>query len=165
MNVLSLFSGVAGFEIGLIRAGMTVVAQCEIDKYAQGILQMQWPDVPCYEDVRDVTRERLDADGVGAIDVICGGWPCQPFSVAGKQAGKEDDRHLWPEVHRLIQECRPKWVIGENVSGFVTMALDDTISDLESEGYTARAMVIPACAVNAIHRRDRVWIVAYAETQ
>ena len=161
MNVLDLFSGIGGFSLGLERAGMTTVAFCEIEKYPRSILKKQWPDVPIYEDVRNVTAESLRADGITGIDVICGGWPCQPFSVAGKQAGKEDDRHLWPEVHRLIQELRPRWVIGENVSGFVNMALDDTIADLESEGYTTGQMVIPACAVNACHRRDRVWIVAH----
>ena len=121
--------------------------------------------MPVYEDVRKLTKEVLKNDGIGTVDVICGGFPCQPFSVAGKQRGKEDDRHLWPEMLRLIKEIRPTWVIGENVAGFITMALDDVLSDLEGEGYTCQAFVIPACAVGAIHRRDRVWIVAYADSK
>ncbi len=101
--------------------------------------------------------------GAGTIDLICGGFPCQPFSVAGKQRGEEDDRHLWPEMFRLIQEIRPRWVIGENVAGLINMGLDQVLSDLESEGYSCQTFIIPACAVNAPHRRDRVWILAYSE--
>ena len=163
LRVLDLFSGIGGFSLGLERTGgFETVALCEIEKYPQSILRKQWPDVPIYEDVRNVSAESLRADGITGIDVICGGWPCQPFSVAGKRDGTADDRHLWPEVHRLVAELKPRWVFGENVAGFVDMALDETISDLEAEGYEARATVIPACAVNAAHRRDRVWIVAHS---
>jgi len=97
------------------------------------------------------------------IDLLCGGFPCQPFSVAGQQKGKEDDRHLWPEMLRIIKESRPTWVIGENVAGFIKMALDDVLLDLETEGYTTQPFVIPACAVGGPHRRDRVWIIGYSE--
>jgi len=97
------------------------------------------------------------------IDLLCGGFPCQPFSVAGQQKGKEDDRHLWPEMLRIIKESRPTWVIGENVAGFIRMALDDVLLDLETEGYTTQSFVIPACAVGGIHRRDRVWVIGYSE--
>lgn len=158
MKVLDLFSGIGGFSLGLERAGMETVAFCEIEEYPRKILKKHWPHVPIFEDVRKLKGEQL-----GAIDVICGGFPCQPFSVAGKQRGKNDDRHLWPEMFRLLQETRPRWLIGENVAGFITMALDDVLSDLESEGYTCQTFIIPACAVGGIHRRDRVWIVANTE--
>jgi len=162
MNVLDLFSGIGGFSLGLHRAGMTTVAFCEIEPYPQAVLRKNFPGVPIYEDVRTLTAERLRTDGIDRIDVICGGFPCQPFSNAGKQRGTEDHRHLWPEMLRLVQECKPTWVIGENVAGFVNMALDDVSADLENAGYEVQPFVIPACAVGAPHRRDRVWILAYA---
>ena len=153
MKVLDLFSGIGGFSLGLERAGMETVAFCEIDKFCQKVLTKHWPDVPIFNDVRS-----LDYDGT--VDVICGGFPCQPFSVAGKQKGKDDDRHLWPAMFSLVQKYRPNWVIGENVAGLINMGLDNVLADLESEGYTTRTFVIPACAINAPHRRDRVWIIA-----
>ena len=156
MRVLDLFSGIGGFSLGLERAGMETVAFCEIDPFCQKVLKKHWPDVPIYDDVRT-----LDYDG--SVDLICGGFPCQPFSVAGKQKGTEDDRHLWPAMFSLIKKCRPRWVIGENVAGFINMALDDVLSDLESAGYTCQAFVIPACGVGAPHRRNRVWIVGHTE--
>jgi len=162
MNVLDLFSGIGGFSLGLERAGMKTVAFCEIEKYPQQVLKKIFPGVPIYDDVRTITAERLAADGIDTIDLICGGFPCQPFSVAGKQRGKDDDRHLWPEMFRLIKECQPTWVIGENVAGFVNMALDDVCTDLENASYEVQPFIIPACAVNAPHRRDRVWIVAHS---
>jgi DNA (cytosine-5)-methyltransferase 1 len=158
MNVLDLFSGIGGFSLGLERAGMRTVAFCERDEYCRAVLRKHWPDVPCFGDIH-----AIDADGLGRlgrIDLVCGGFPCQPFSVAGKQKGKEDDRHLWPEMCRVIALARPAWVVGENVAGLVAMALDDVLFDLESLGYTARTFVIPAAAVGAPHRRDRLWIVA-----
>lgn len=160
LNVLDLFSGIGGFSLGLERAGMKTAAFCEIEEFPRRILKKHWPDVPIYKDVRKLTGDQL-----GTIDVICGGFPCQPFSVAGKQRGQKDDRHLWPEMFRLLQETRPDWLIGENVAGFVSMALDDVLSDLESEGYTAQTFIIPACAVGAIHRRDRCWIVARSNSK
>jgi len=162
MKVLDLFSGIGGFSLGLEAAGMETVAFCEIEDYPVTILNKHWPDVPVYRDVRKLTGEQIEQE-VGRVNVICGGFPCQPFSVAGQQKGKEDDRHLWPEMFRLIQEIRPRWVIGENVAGFIRMALDDVLHDLEGEGYTTQSFVIPACAVGGIHRRDRVWIVAHSE--
>lgn len=156
MKVLDLFSGIGGFSLGLERAGMETVAFCEIDPFCQKVLKKHWPNVPVYEDVRS-----LDYDG--PVDLICGGFPCQPFSVAGKQKGAEDDRHLWPAMFSLIQKHQPSWVIGENVAGFINMALDDVLAELESEGYETRAFVIPACGIGAPHRRERVWIVGYAK--
>ena len=161
MKVLDLFSGIGGFALGLDRAGMETVAFCEIEDYPVSILKKHWPDVPVYRDVKKLKGEELERE-VGRIDVICGGFPCQPFSVAGQQKGKEDDRHLWPEMFRLVQEISPRWVIGENVAGFIRMALDDVLFDLESEGYSTQSFVIPACAVGGVHRRDRCWIVAHS---
>lgn len=159
MRVLDLFSGIGGFSLGLERAGMQTAAFCEIEDYPRRILQKHWPDVPIYSDIRSLTGEQIIKE-VGQIDVICGGFPCQPFSVAGKQLGKSDNRHLWPEMFRLIQELRPRWVIGENVAGLVRVALDDVLSNLEGEDYTCRTFSIPACGVGAIHRRERLWILA-----
>lgn len=165
MKVLDLFSGIGGFSLGLERAGMQTVAFCEIEKFPQEVLRKHWPEVPIYEDIRKLTAERLREDSIGAIDVICGGFPCQPFSFAGQQRGTEDHRDLWPEMFRLIQECKPTWVIGENVAGFIDMAFERTALDLESAGYEVQPVIIPACAVGAPHRRDRVWIIAHANRQ
>ena len=159
MKVLDLFSGIGGFSLGLERAGMETVAFCEIEDYPVSILSKHWPDIPVHRDIRKLDGKQYR----DKIDVVCGGFPCQPFSVAGQQKGKEDDRHLWPEMLRIIKESKPTWVIGENVAGFIRMALDDVLLDLEAEGYTTQSFVIPACAVGGIHRRDRVWIIGYSE--
>ena len=159
---MDLFSGIGGISLGLERTGgFETVAFCEIEKYPRKVLAKHWPDVPIYEDVKELTHERLEADGLGRIDIITGGYPCQPFSAAGQRRGKEDDRHLWPEVKRLMATVRPRWGLFENVAGHVSMGLDEVLSDLEAEGYTGFPIVIPACAVDAPHRRDRVWIVAH----
>ena len=161
MKVLDLFSGIGGFSVGLEKAGFETVAFCEIEEYPRGVLAKHWPDIPIYRDVRELTGEQLRADGI-VPDVIVGGYPCQPFSLAGVRRGEEDDRHLWPEVRRLVNEIRPAWCIFENVAGHISMGLDEVLSDLEAEDYAARPFVIPACGVDAPHRRDRVWIVAHA---
>ena len=158
MKVLDLFSGIGGFSLGLEWAGMETIAMCEKDKFCRQVLAKHWPDITIHEDIRKLDGREYK----NAVDVVCGGFPCQPFSVAGKQLGKEDDRHLWPEMLRVIKESAPAWVIGENVSGFVSMALDDVCLDLEAEGYEVQSFVIPACAVEAHHKRDRCWIVAHA---
>lgn len=163
MRMLDLFSGIGGISLAAEWAGIETVAFCEIEPFPQKVLRKHWPNVPIYDDVRTLTKERLEADGIRAIDIVSAGYPCQPFSYAGKRRGTEDDRHLWPEVKRLLQEIRPRWFVGENVAGHITLGLDDVLSDLESLGYTAQAFVIPACSVNAPHRRDRVFIVGYAE--
>lgn len=162
MNVLDLFSGIGGFSLGLERAGMKTAAFCEIEKFPQAVLRKHWPDVPIYDDIRTLTAERLEQDGIGTIDVICGGFPCQPFSSAGRRAGKEDNRDLWPEMFRIIQECQPTWVIGENVANFVNMEFERTAVNLEDEGYEVQPIIIPACGVGLPHKRDRVWIIAYS---
>ena len=160
LKVLDLFSGIGGFSLGLERTGgFETVAFCEIEEFPRKVLAKHWPDVPCHNDVRELT-----ADAVGHIDVICGGYPCQPFSTAGQRKGAEDDRHLWPEVKRLMATVRPTWGVFENVAGHISMGLDQVLSDLEGEGYTAWPLVIPACAVDAPHRRDRVWILAHSKS-
>jgi len=159
ITVGSLFSGIGGFDLGLERAGFKIKWQVEINEWCQKILTKHWPNVSKYRDIRRVGIHNLEA-----VNLICGGFPCQPFSTAGKRKGKEDDRYLWPEMLRVISELQPRWVIGENVAGFVSMGLDDCISDLESQGYEVQTFIIPACALNAPHRRDRVWIVAYSKS-
>lgn len=158
MHVLDLFSGIGGFSLGLERAGMRTVAFCEINPYCRAVLRKHWPEVPCFEDIRGLDADRLA--GLGRIDLICGGFPCQPWSVAGKRKGKNDDRDLWHEMFRVITQVRPAWIIGENVTGLVGLALDGVLTDLEGIGYSARPFVIPAAAIGAPHRRNRLWIVA-----
>lgn len=160
MRVLSLFSGGGLGDYGLTLAGMEIVGQVEIDDYCQKILNLRWPDVPKWRDIRDVRGEEV-IERCGAIDLISGGFPCQPFSFAGNRKGKEDNRYLWPEMFRVISEVKPAYVLGENVFGIIRIALDSVLSDLESIGYTCQSFVIPACSVDAPHRRDRVWILAY----
>lgn len=160
LKVLDLFSGIGGFSLGLERTnGFETVAFCEIEPFPRKVLAKHWQGVPIYEDVRLLDGDELQARH-GRIDVICGGYPCQPFSTAGKRKGKDDDRHLWPEVNRLLVAIRPTWAIFENVAGHVSMGLDEVLADLENAGYSWWAGVIPACAVDAPHRRGRVWIVA-----
>lgn len=157
----SLFSGIGGLDLAAEWAGFETVGQCEWADYPTKVLEKHWPNVPRWRDIRDVTRESVrqrieDPE----ITVISGGFPCQPFSVAGKQRGKEDDRYLWPEMLRVIEELRPTWVLGENVVGIVRLALDQVLSDLESKGYATIPIIVPACSVNAPHRRERVFILA-----
>ena len=154
---VDLFSGIGGFSLGLERAGFKTVVFCEQDKFCQKVLNKHWPEIPIEPDIKTFDGKKY----AGAF-ILTGGFPCQPFSCAGKRRGKEDERALWPEMFRVIQEVRPTWIIGENVAGFIGMGLDDSISDLEREGYSVQAFIIPACAVNAPHRRDRVWIVAHS---
>ena len=161
MRVLSLFSGGGLGDFGLELAGMEIVGQVEIDEYCQKILKLRWPDVPKWRDVKSVTGKEV-IERVGTVDLVSGGFPCQPFSVAGKRRGKQDDRYLWPEMLRVISEVKPAYVFGENVTGIIKSALDQVLSDLESIGYACQAFTVPACAFDAPHRRDRLWIVAYA---
>ena len=155
MLVGDLFSGIGGFSLGLQRAGMQTAFFCEQDKFCKKVLKKHWPEVPIYSDVRYLHYG-------GSVDVICGGFPCQPYSITGEQRGEADDRDLWPEMFRIVRKHRPRWVIGENVPGFINLGLDKALSNLESEGYTTATFIVPACAVNAPHRRDRLWIVANA---
>jgi DNA (cytosine-5)-methyltransferase 1 len=162
-RLLDLFSGIGGFSLGLERSGgFQTVAFCEIDPYCRKVLAKHWPEVPQYDDVRTLTAERLAADGIG-VDAICGGFPCQDISVAGKGAGIEGERSgLWSEYARIIGELRPRYVIVENVSALLGRGLDRVLGDLASLGYDAEWHCIPASAVGAPHRRDRLWLVAYS---
>lgn len=157
LKVLDLFSGIGGFSLGLERAGLETVAFCEIDPYCQKILAKHWPKLKIFNDIKNLSRSDLSE----SVDVICGGFPCQPFSVAGRKKGEEDDRDLWPEMFRIIQEFKPTWVIGENVANFANMAFKRTKSNLESEGYEVQPFIIPACSLEGRHKRDRVWIIAH----
>ena len=163
LRLLDLFSGIGGFSYAAERlvGGYETVGFCEIDPFCRQILNKHWPDVEVFEDVRRTD----DFIRCGRVDIITGGYPCQPFSTAGKQKGAEDDRHLWPAMFELVKQKRPSWVIGENVAGHIGLGLDQVLFDLESEGYTARPFVIPACAVDAPHKRDRVWVVAHANSK
>ncbi|WP_440972299.1 DNA cytosine methyltransferase [Marinococcus luteus] len=148
-------------------SGIETAAFCEQDPFCQQVLKKNWPGVPIFEDVTMLSRQLLEERGVDVetIEFITGGFPCQPYSIAGKRSGTADDRDLWPEMSRLIREIKPRWVIGENVAHFANMELDRTLSDLESAGYSGQSFVLPACAVNAPHRRDRVFIVAHADSE
>jgi DNA-cytosine methyltransferase len=158
MNILDLFSGIGGFSLGLERAGMKTVAFCEVDKKAQLVLKKHWPDVPIFDDVSNLKGEHIEQ----TIDIICGGFPCQDISLAGKGAGLEGKRSgLWTEFHRLIKEIRPKYAIIENVSALRSRGLDQVLRSLSEIGYDAEWHCITAASVGAPHRRDRIWIVAY----
>jgi DNA (cytosine-5)-methyltransferase 1 len=154
---LDLFSGIGGFALAAKWNGFRTVGFCDNEPYAQAVLKKHWPDVPCHKDIREVRGELY-----AGITLLTGGFPCQPFSLAGKQRGKADDRYLWPEMLRVIREAGPTWIVGENVAGIVNMALDQVHTDLEAEGYEVESIIIPACGVDAPHRRDRVWIVAHS---
>jgi DNA (cytosine-5)-methyltransferase 1 len=166
LKVLDLFSGIGGFSLGLERTGgFKTVAFCEIEPYPRKVLAKHWPEVPCYHDIRELTADRLAADGI-AVGVICGGFPCQDISVAGNGAGLAGERSgLWSEFARLIGEIRPKYAIVENVSALLSRGLGDVLGDMAALRYDAEWHCIPAFAVGAPHRRDRVWIVAHANDQ
>ena len=153
---LDLFSGIGGFALAARWNGLRTIQFVEYEPYAQKVLRKNFPDVPIHDDIKDFNATKFRQP------FLCtGGYPCQPFSSAGLRRGEKDDRHLWPEMLRVIQECRPTWVLAENVAGHITMGLDQVLSDLEGEDYTCQPFVIPACAKDASHRRDRVWIVGW----
>lgn len=157
MRQLDLFSGIGGFAYAAERVwgdDHEILAFCEIDEFCNKVLNKHWPHALIINDIK-----QLNGKKIGQVDLITGGFPCQPFSVAGKRKGKKDDRYLWPEMLRVISEAKPRWVVAENVAGIISMVLDETVTDLENEGYETQAFVIPAVALDAPHRRDRVWII------
>jgi len=161
---LDLFSGIGGFSLGMeATGGFKTVAFCEIEEFPRKVLQKHWPHVKQYKDIKELTYDKIKEDGLGPIDIITCGYPCQPFSNAGRKRGESDPRHLWPDCFRLIKECRPSWVCGENVSGHIKLGLDSVLSDLESQGYRTRTFSISASSVGANHKRERVWILAHSE--
>jgi len=161
MNHLDLFSGIGGFSLGMeATGGFKTVAFCEIEEYPRKVLRKHWPHVKQYEDIKELNHERLKADGIDSIDVITGGYPCTPFSNAGKKQGGSDPRHLWPEMFRIIKELRPNWIIAENVSGHIKLGLDTVLQNLEDQMYSTRTFSLSASSVGANHKRERIWIVA-----
>lgn len=157
----SLFSGIGGFDLAAQWMGWNNIFQCEKDEWCRKVLAKNFPKTKRFEDIKDFNAKEYN----GTIDVISGGFPCQPFSVAGKRKGKEDDRYLWDEMLRIIGEVQPRFVVGENVTGIIGMALDTVLSDLEAQNYTTETYIIPACGKNAWHKRERVWIVSYSESK
>lgn len=161
MTHASLFSGIGGFDLAAEWAGWTNAFNCEIDPFCQKILKYHFPDAKQYRDIKTTDF----AVWRGRIDVLTGGFPCQPFSLAGKRKGTEDERHLWPEMFRAIQQIRPRWIVGENVFGIVNwsegMVFEQVCSDMETEGYEIQPFILPACAVGSPHRSDLCWFVAH----
>jgi len=163
---LDLFSGLGGFSLGLeATGGFETVAFCDIEKFSRKVLKKHWPNVKQYKDIKELTYEQIKEDTLAPIDIVTGGYPCQPFSIAGSQRGEKDKRHLWPDMFRIVKECKPTWVIGENVSGHIKLGLDTVLQDLESEGYSVRAFSISASSIGANHQRERVWIVAHSNME
>jgi DNA (cytosine-5)-methyltransferase 1 len=160
MKALSLFSGIGGIDLACEWAGIETVAFCEIDPFCRKVLAKHWPGKPIFEDVT-----KLKGSDVGAVDIVTGGFPCQPFSTAsaGKRKGKDDHRFLWPEMCRIILECKPAWVIGENVVGIKGVVLEQVVSDLEALGFEVTTLEIPACAVGFDHWRPRIWFLGYSD--
>jgi len=158
LTVGSLFSGIGGIDLGLERAGHRIVWHSEIDKYATRVLAKWWPNVP---NLGDITKIKWNPKE-HYVDIIAGGYPCQPFSTAGKRKGKEDPRHLWPYFLNAIRTIRPRYALMENVRGHLTLGFGDVLADLAACGYSAEWQIIPASSVGAPHRRDRLFIVAYS---
>lgn len=162
LKALSLFTGIGGLDLGLERAGMTVVGQVEIDPYCQRVLAKHWPDVPRHDDVC-TAMDWWRSEQRPRVDVVCGGYPCQPFSTAGRMRGAEDDRHLWPAFFDVVRALRPRYVLAENVPAHLGVGFDTVLSDLASIGFDAQWSVVPASALGAPQRRPRLFLVAYPE--
>lgn len=160
MNQIELFAGIGGFGLAGRWAGIETICQVEIDPFCQKVLQKNFPNAERHADIKNFDGTKY----FGAVDIISGGFPCQPYSTAGKRLGKEDERHLWPEMLRVIREARPRWVVGENVGGLISwsggLVFEEVCADLEAIGYEVQPFVLPACSVDAPHRRDRIWFVA-----
>lgn len=164
MRVLSLFSGIGGMDLGLERAGMTVVGQCEIDPFCRAVLAKHWPGVPRFEDARTLTAEQVH-ERCGIIDIIAAGVPCQPSAAGGQRRGANDDRWMWPHFARLVRGCRPCRFLAENPTGFLTLPDSvGAIRDLEGAGYSTRTYLLSAADMGSPHGRDRHWIVGHAHS-
>ena len=163
MNHASLFSGIGGFDLAAEWMGWNNVFNCEWEEFPRQVLKHHFPNAIQHGDIKELNATAY----AGRIDILTGGFPCQPYSLAGKRKGKEDERHLWPEMLRVIRECSPRYVVGENVRGLVGwnggLVFEEVCTDLEAQGYSVQPFVLPACGVGAPHRRDRVWFVAYAD--
>ena len=154
MTHLDLFSGIGGFALAANRCGYETVGFVERDEFCKRVLRKHWPSVPIFDDIHD-----FDGTQFKGVKLLTGGFPCQPYSQAGLKRGSSDDRAIWPQMLRVIKEARPSYIVGENVVGIINMELDDVLDSLEGENYAAQTFIIPACAVDARHRRDRVWIL------
>ena len=163
MNHLDLFSGIGGFSLALEKVGFKTVGFCEVDPYCRLLLQKHWKGVTIHNDIKKLEAKDIKEP----IDILTGGFPCQPYSVAGKQKGTDDNRYLWPDMFRVIKEVKPTFIIAENVRGIVNiqdgMVFETVCSDLESEGFEIQPFIIPAAGVGAPHKRERVWIVGYSK--
>lgn len=166
MQVIDLFAGIGGFSLAAHKLGWETICFCEIGDFACKVLKKNFPGIPVHKDIRTLNKEKIKSYGweEEKPTIITGGFPCQPFSTAGKRSGTKDDRYLWPEMLRIIKEIKPKWIIGENVTGILTMDNGDLFNeiclDLENQGYKVETFVLPAISKGAPHRRDRVWITA-----
>lgn len=158
-NCLSLFSGIGGLDLAAQMAGFNTVAFCENNKFCIDILKKHWPKIPIYEDIRF-----LDYKKIPQIKLLYGGYPCQPFSVAGNRKGFNDERSLWQFMFRAIRKTNPEWVVCENVKGHITLGLDEVLSDLESENYSTTSFCIPAFAIGAKHIRERIFVVSHSSS-
>jgi len=162
MNHGSLFSGIGGFELAAKWMGWNNIFNCEWEEFPRRVLRHHFPESKQYGDIKEFRATAY----AGGIDILTGGFPCQPYSLAGQRKGKDDERHLWPEMLRIVQECAPRYVVGENVRGLVGwnggLVFEEVCADLEAQGYDVQPFVLPACGVGAPHRRDRVWFVAHA---
>ena len=162
-KLLDLFSGIGGFSYAAEQFGIKTIGFVEKDEFCQKVLKKHWKNVPIESDIRNVK-----GDNYGTATIVSGGFPCQPFSVAGKRKGQDDDRYLWDETIRVVAECKPRWFIGENVSGLINinegMVLRQVCNDLEKQGFQVQCFVIPASGIGAWHQRKRVWIIAYSNS-
>jgi len=158
---VDLCSGIGGFALGFEWAGLSKpVLFCDIEPWSRKILAKHWPDVPIEEDVKVLANE---PERIPECSILTAGYPCQPFSQAGKRRGEEDDRHIWPYIREIVAQKRPTWCVFENVYGHLSMGLDTVLFNLETDGYSTRPFIVPACGVDAPHRRDRIWILGYSD--
>tara|TARA_R100000306_G_C4320736_1_gene115016 strand:+ start:95 stop:658 length:564 start_codon:yes stop_codon:yes gene_type:complete len=161
LKLFDFCSGIGGFSLGLeATLRFETVAFCESDEFCQKIIKKHWPSVPIYSDLIKLSQDEEAIRSIPYADIYTAGIPCQPFSVAGRKKGEKDPRHLWPYLFKIIKQKRPPYCLIENVAGFVTMALDPLLHELESQGYATRAFIVPASSVNAPHKRERVWVIA-----